>query len=816
MKKSIWIFLLAVLLPSVVLGWLALRSAEEQQIILEKRTAELYQKETENAAGAVRALIDGERRAFNDAVRRLLANKNPAEAARDFSAELAAAWPRKAVGFALGKEGRLISPSTQSARRNAEGQKFLLENSAFLCSAMPATVYWVSGDDLNRPDLLRKKNNAPEPQLALRGSTAPQPQPPQITLSGKGQNTISISATANVDNAANGTNGTTEASEKALREAPGAAAIRGPTMPAAVKDVPAAPAPAAVPDLDSASAPASPAAGASAPAPATAIPAAPPPAGKALDRTKDGGKSPDAFKAVTRSAAPPEKKARAVIPLPGGVKPLAGIATIDGGLRKDAEIPKSPEVSANPAKMAPAGPPAPMEEPRLPKLAAGTVSPEAPSIQGQMEPQSNVRNVAPQRMPDGDNNAVLSQIMPSTADFRTLTAGVNEGVITRFVQDQLDVLFWVRPAQDPDTIFGCLIASENLGDLWPAALPAPDATTLRERFAGRGGSEFILALLDDKARPVATQPPGEKGRDWKRPFVASEIGEALPHWEAALYLQRPEQLRESAVAVRRTLTFLIAGALGAIACGGWLVVADARRQLALAQQKADFVSNVSHELKTPLTSIRMFAELMQSGRPGTEAKHPQYLRIIMVEAERLTRLINNVLDFARIERRQKRFDKKPLDLHEVIGRIWEGHELHLREAGFSTRWEAAPGPYPVIGDDDALAQILVNLLSNAEKYSGERKEVELHSYVDGARVCVSVLDRGMGVPAGEERKIFEAFYRAHDSLSSGIQGSGLGLTLAQRLAREHGGEVLYQAREGGGSNFTLRVPLAPQTSPSLV
>ncbi|PYJ08045.1 MAG: sensor histidine kinase, partial [Verrucomicrobia bacterium] len=240
--------------------------------------------------------------------------------------------------------------------------------------------------------------------------------------------------------------------------------------------------------------------------------------------------------------------------------------------------------------------------------------------------------------------------------------------------------------------------------------------------------------------------------------------------------------------------------------GGWAVFADARRQMALAQKKTDFVSNVSHELKTPLTSIRMFAEMMQSGS-ATEEKRPQYLRIIVAESERLTRLINNVLDFARLERKQKRYDFHPLDLHEVIARTWEGQELHLREQGFNTRWQAAPPPYPVRGNEDALAQILVNLLSNAEKYSTDRKEVEIHSYLTENSVHVSVLDRGSGVPPGEEAKIFEAFYRAHDSLASGIQGSGLGLTLAQRLAKEHGGEITYQAREGGGSNVTLRLPL---------
>ena len=114
----------------------------------------------------------------------------------------------------------------------------------------------------------------------------------------------------------------------------------------------------------------------------------------------------------------------------------------------------------------------------------------------------------------------------------------------------------------------------------------------------------------------------------------------------------------------------------------------------------------------------------------------------------------------------------------------------------------------MLGDDDALSQVLVNLLSNAEKYANGNKEVELHTWLDDGWVNVSVLDRGMGVPDGDEKKIFGAFYRAHDSLASGIQGSGLGLTLAQRIAREHGGEIKLEHREGGGSRFTLRLPLA--------
>ena len=692
MKKSVWIFLLAVLLPSVVLGWLALRSAGEQQIILERRTAELYQKETETVAAAVRALIDEERRAFNDAVRRLLAGENPRSVATAFPAALEKAWPRKAIGFAIGSDGRLLSPTAQRAQANAAWQKFLVDNGSFLAGSTPATVYWVSGDDLVRPEQLRGKSKMSQDIAAAqqlgdvaKGSVAPAPAAGKQTLA-----------------------------ERREKEAP-------------AKDADAS----------------------------QALSAAPPAPAAAQRQDEAEGKS-----LLSRKSAVPKS------------------------------APAAPQGEAS------APPPAAAQSFRLEGQAAE-----------QMKQEMTVRNVAPQRVFD-NNTVAFSQLTAATADFRALTTGTDEGVITRFVQDKLTIIFWLRPASAPEMLFGCLIAAENLRDVWAAALPDDAAKKTYGSFSRPGGPEFILALLDDKTRAVATQPANIPARDWKRPFVASEIGEALPHWEAALYLQRPEQLQQSARVVRQTLTFLIAAALAVIAFGGWLVVTDVRRQLALAQQKTDFVSNVSHELKTPLTSIRMFAELMQNGRGESTAKHPQYLRIIMVEAERLTRLINNVLDFARLERKQKQFDKRPLDLLAVIERVWEGHELHLQESGFTTRWQAAPGPYPVVGDEDAFAQILVNLLSNAEKYSGERKEVELHTYLDGGHACVSVLDRGVGVPTGDERKIFESFYRAHDSLSSGIQGSGLGLTLAQQLAREHGGEIVYRAREGGGSDFTLRLPLA--------
>lgn len=690
MKKSIWIFLLAVLLPSIVLGWLALRSADEQQIILENRTAALYQKETENAAVAARSLIDDQRRAFNDTVLQLLAKADPQTLANNFSTELAKAWPRKAIGFSIGTAGNtatICAPAPQRAKSNPAWGSFLLSNGSFLAGTTPAQVYWISGDELAKPtQLLKSKGNLDYNNTLVGNASNSQAESKDSVTLGN----------------------------------------------------------------------------------------------QALQLNNRGAVAFNKQSTYSQKA-----------PMPAPSK-----------MQEDKAREKQETKAAPTSAPAAAAPPAPAPQQAEPKEAAAENS-KLQQADQQQQKETVMRNVAPQRMAEENQQAAVSQLTTTTADFRALTEGSNEGVVTRFVQDQLNIIFWLRPAQAPNLVFGCLIEADDLRDLWPNALPAESDGSSRP-------GEFVLALLDDKARPVVTQPLGVKGRDWKHPFVASEIGEALPHWEAALYLQRPEQLRESAQVVRRTVIFLIAAALAVIACGGWLVVADARRQLALAQQKTDFVSNVSHELKTPLTSIRMFAELMQNGNGNgaNAAKHPQYLRIIMVEAERLTRLINNVLDFARLERKQKQFDKKPLDLHSVVERTWESHELHLQESGFTTRWQAAPGPYPVVGDDDALAQILVNLLSNAEKYAGERKEVELHSYIDSGYACVSVLDRGVGVPPGDERKIFESFYRAHDSLSSGIQGSGLGLTLAQELAHEHGGEILYQPRPGGGSNFTLRVPLS--------
>jgi signal transduction histidine kinase len=308
---------------------------------------------------------------------------------------------------------------------------------------------------------------------------------------------------------------------------------------------------------------------------------------------------------------------------------------------------------------------------------------------------------------------------------------------------------------------------------------------------------------------VAVTPAGFQ-TNWKHPFVATEIGEALPHWEMAVYLLNPAKLVQSAQTLKSVLVLLIGMLLLVIGVGSWLIVADLNRQLTLARQKTDFVSNVSHELKTPLTSIRMFSELLAEGRVTEPEKRQSYLNIITAEASRLTRLINNVLDFSRMERGEKKYFFQKCELKGLVLETVETYRPHLEANGFQIQSALPDSEIMVNGDRDALAQVVVNLLSNAEKYSNGQNEitVEIERLSDPLPYAeVRIKDRGPGVPRGCEEKIFEQFYRAHDSLSSGIQGSGLGLTLARQIARSHGGDVIYRTQEGGGSCFIVRLPL---------
>ncbi|HXE42687.1 MAG TPA: HAMP domain-containing sensor histidine kinase, partial [Candidatus Baltobacteraceae bacterium] len=355
-----------------------------------------------------------------------------------------------------------------------------------------------------------------------------------------------------------------------------------------------------------------------------------------------------------------------------------------------------------------------------------------------------------------DDTQNLSKAIPAEAEFAQLVGDQTDGMLARFLQNKLKLMFWHRLNREPDLVFGAQLNLNRVID-GLRAFVQPDSALQ---------DEICVALLDDNAKPVAVSRADFK-TNWKRPFVATEIGDALPHWEVAAYLVNPAALTRAVCIANIALGLLIAVLVLAIVVGSWLIVRNLNYELTLARQKTDFVSNVSHELKTPLTSIRMFSELLAEGRVADHAKQRSYLQIITAEASRLTRLINNVLDFSRMERGEKKYNFQPCNLTDIVRSICETFRPHLEANGFKFDCELPDTSISIRGDADALSQIIVNLLSNAEKYSNGGKEISIHVAQKQSPLPhaeIKVRDRGPGVPRGSEEKVFEKFYRAHDSL----------------------------------------------------
>ncbi|HXQ33828.1 MAG TPA: HAMP domain-containing sensor histidine kinase, partial [Anaerolineales bacterium] len=237
------------------------------------------------------------------------------------------------------------------------------------------------------------------------------------------------------------------------------------------------------------------------------------------------------------------------------------------------------------------------------------------------------------------------------------------------------------------------------------------------------------------------------------------------------------------------VSFLILGGLSVLLAGGiFLTHRNVSKELALARLKSDFVSNVSHELRTPLSLIRLYAETLELGRLTSPEKHQEYYCIIRKESERLTALINNILDFSRIEAGRKEYDFRETDLHELVCNTLESYRYQIEQHGFTLEERIGDVP-PLRVDREAMARSLVNLVNNALKYSQDRKYIGVNLYRENGCVKLEVIDHGIGIPPNEQSKIFEKFYRVGDPLVHNTKGSGLGLSLVQHIAKAHGGDV---------------------------
>jgi signal transduction histidine kinase len=260
--------------------------------------------------------------------------------------------------------------------------------------------------------------------------------------------------------------------------------------------------------------------------------------------------------------------------------------------------------------------------------------------------------------------------------------------------------------------------------------------------------------------------------------------------------------------------YIVLGALSLLMAGGvWLTYRNLSREMTLARLKSDFVANVSHELRTPLALIRLYAETLELGRLMAKDKYQEYFRIIREESERLTALINNILDFSRIEAGRKEYEFKETNLAELVHSTLESYRFQIQQSGFAFEENISGDIPPLIVDREAIARSLLNLVNNALKYSKDRKYIGVSLYRSNTRVNLEVRDRGIGIPKDEQEKIFEKFYRCGDALVHNIKGSGLGLSLVRHIARAHGGDVLVESAPEKGSKFTIALPLDSPTQP---
>ncbi len=327
------------------------------------------------------------------------------------------------------------------------------------------------------------------------------------------------------------------------------------------------------------------------------------------------------------------------------------------------------------------------------------------------------------------------------------------------------------------------------------------------RFQGEKQALPVVSGRDGGGRELcfdtaAGAPPG------RAPEATRHLTFVFRDWELGIHSRHytPAGWARRNFAINLALSVL----LTAVVAGGVLfALRAASRAMRLSQMKSDFVSNVSHELRTPLASIRVFGELLRLGKAETPEKVRVYGEYIETESRRLTQLINNILDLARIESGRKSYELVPADLEEVVRETLRTFRPSLEQAGFRLGWQPSATPLPAIAlDSSAIGQSLANLLDNAVKYSGDARDIDVSLEREGDLAVVTVADHGVGIPKDEQAKIFDRFHRVSTGLVHDVKGSGLGLAIVRHIVEAHGGRIEVESRPGEGSRFRILLPFA--------
>jgi len=289
--------------------------------------------------------------------------------------------------------------------------------------------------------------------------------------------------------------------------------------------------------------------------------------------------------------------------------------------------------------------------------------------------------------------------------------------------------------------------------------------------------------------------------------VQSGFIAGFPPWSLEFYQPDP-LLFEKFLFSRRSVYFYMFFLIGGILIFGLVLsIRAVTHELELSKMKSDFVSTISHEFKSPLTSIRQISEMLQSDRLPSEERRHKYYDVLVDQSERLSFLIDNILDFSKLEEGKRKFEFEMVDIEILLKGIVETFQHRTRHEGFSIGMKIEH-PLPTIEiDRSAMTQAISNILDNAIKFSGRKKEIVLHAFQEAEYVNISVQDFGVGIKTEDMDKIFERFYRGGDELTRTVKGSGLGLTLVKQIVEAHHGSVHVDSKPGEGSTFTIKLPV---------
>jgi signal transduction histidine kinase len=316
--------------------------------------------------------------------------------------------------------------------------------------------------------------------------------------------------------------------------------------------------------------------------------------------------------------------------------------------------------------------------------------------------------------------------------------------------------------------------------------------------SGNLADGFEIALRSDSLRPAG-------GTELAR----STMHKTLPLFPSTLVSVSAGQASTvEFLGVRTSFLSTAFGLLlvGVVIFGIFILYHDIRREEELSRMKSEFISNVSHELKTPIAAIRMLSDNLRQSRVDEETRKMEYYQLISKESARLSHLIDNILDFSRVEGKRKRFQLERHDVSTIVTETVHQFTSLMEEQSHTIETSFGETIPEVLVDSDGLALALFNLLDNAAKYSPKESQIDVRVYKNGGSVCIEVSDRGVGIPKEDREKIFEKFYRVERHDTRRIPGSGIGLTLVREVAEAHKGRVELRSEQGAGSTFTIMLP----------